>query len=119
MKQEFAPFLPLLEGIKVVATPGTSAYLKEQGLDVIMEVTEVQQIQALCHQGDIKAFVNTPTIGNKRGRFGFELRQLAVQLHIPCFTSLDTFSSYLQVKPGAKKEPLDLGVYLQRERVTI
>lgn len=119
MKEEFSPFLTALEGKKVVATPGTAAFLREQGVEVIEEVTEMKQIQALCHEGEIKAFVNTPTMGNRQGRFGFELRQLAVQLQIPCFTSLDTFSSYLQVKPGAVKEPLDLGVYLQRERVTI
>lgn len=119
MKEEFAPFLPSLQGIKVVSTPGTAAFLKEQGIDVIAEVTEVQQVKELCHQGEIKAFVNTPTVGNKRGRLGFELRQLAVQLNIPCFTSLDTFSSYLQVKAGTSAEPLDLGVYLKRERVTI
>lgn len=119
MKEEFAPFLPSLQGIKVVATPGTAAFLKEQGIEVIGQVTEVQQVKELCHQGEIKAFVNTPTVGNKRGRLGFELRQLAVQLNIPCFTSLDTFSSYLQVKAGTSAEPLDLGVYLKRERVTI
>ncbi len=119
MKEEFAAFLPSLQGVNVVATPGTAAYLKEQGITVIAEVTDVQEVKELCHQGDIKVFVNTPTVGNKRGRLGFELRQLAVQLNIPCFTSLDTFSSYLQVKAGTAAEPLDLGVYLKRERVTI
>ena len=118
MKQEFPSFLPFLQGMKVAATPGTVTFLKEHGLKEVVEVTEIEQVKALCQQGVIKALVNTPTMGNKRGRFGFELRQLAVQLHIPCFTSLDTFSSYLQVKPGAAEEPLDLGVYLQRERVT-
>jgi carbamoyl-phosphate synthase large subunit len=119
MKEEFVAFLPLLQELKLIATPGTASYLRSHGLQVAAEVTEVSQVRKICTDEKVKAFVNTPTMGNKRGRFGFELRQLAVQLNIPCFTSLDTFASYGKVKAEDATEPLDLSVYLKRKEKVV
>jgi carbamoyl-phosphate synthase large subunit len=119
MKEEFVAFLPILKGLKLISTPGTAAYLRGHGLEVAAEVTEVSQVREICTGEKVKAFVNTPTMGNKRGRFGFELRQLAVQLNIPCFTSLDTFASYGKVKAEDGAEPVDLSVYLERKEKVV
>ncbi|MEW9669490.1 carbamoyl-phosphate synthase (glutamine-hydrolyzing) large subunit [Ammoniphilus sp. 3BR4] len=120
MKEEFVPFLHELKGLTLMATPGTSAYLQSHGLNVTEIVEDAKRVREICTTQEVKALVNTPTVGNRQGRLGFELRQLAVQLNIPCFTSLDTFSSYLKVKAGTSTEPLDLGNYLrQKERVNI
>jgi carbamoyl-phosphate synthase large subunit len=70
-------------------------------------------VKAICAERQVKAFVNTPTLGNKRGRLGFELRQLALALNIPCFTFLDTFASYLEVHGYKTGDVVDLGEYLQ------
>jgi carbamoyl-phosphate synthase large subunit len=118
MKKEFKP--AALTGLNIIATPGTAAFLQDHGLAVEAIVTEAAQLKERHLDKEMKAILNTPTVGNKQGRFGFALRQLAVQLNIPCFTSLDTFDSYLKVQAGNEAEPLDLGVYLkQKERVQI
>ncbi|RXT04004.1 carbamoyl-phosphate synthase (glutamine-hydrolyzing) large subunit [Ammoniphilus sp. CFH 90114] len=120
MKEEFVPFLSELKELNLIATPGTAAYLTSHGLPVTEVVEDAKRVRDICTKQEVKALVNTPTVGNKQGRLGFELRQLAVQLNIPCFTSLDTFSSYLKVKAGNITEPLDLGQYLrEKERVNI
>ncbi|HJV44668.1 MAG TPA: carbamoyl-phosphate synthase (glutamine-hydrolyzing) large subunit [Bacillota bacterium] len=119
-KEEMKGKLSALSGLKILATPGTAAYLQQHGLAVEAVLTKAAQVKEWHQTTEIKAILNTPTVGNKQGRFGFELRQVAVQLNIPCFTSLDTFQSYLQVKAGNVSDPLDLNVYLQqKERVQI
>ncbi|WP_134704528.1 carbamoyl-phosphate synthase (glutamine-hydrolyzing) large subunit [Ammoniphilus sp. YIM 78166] len=118
MKQEFQPFLAGLQGLNIVATKGTASYLETNGIPVQEVIEDAKRVREICTTQEVKALVNTPTVGNKQGRLGFELRQLAVQLNIPCFTSLDTFSSYLKVKAGNATEPLDLGQYMrEKERV--
>jgi len=119
MKREFTDWIPLLKAYHVLATPGTAAFLRAKGVEVVQEVTDVEQVKAFGLEQEIKAVVNTPTVGNKRGRLGFELRQLAVQLNIPCFTSLDTFYAYLQVKAGEQTELLDLKAYLEKTEVKL
>jgi carbamoyl-phosphate synthase large subunit len=41
--------------------------------------------------------VNTPTRGKIPGRVGFAMRRAAFERHLPCFTSLDTASAFLDV----------------------
>jgi carbamoyl-phosphate synthase large subunit len=114
-KKDFIPHIKTLKdlNVQIIATPGTAALLKENGVDV-QEIVETQErVKAICAERQVKAFVNTPTLGNKRGRLGFELRQLALALNIPCFTFLDTFASYLEVHGYKTGDVVDLGEYLQ------
>ncbi|WCN38169.1 carbamoyl-phosphate synthase (glutamine-hydrolyzing) large subunit [Aneurinibacillus uraniidurans] len=113
-KAAFVPHIAMLKklGVQVIATPGTAALLNEHDLQVAEVVETVERVKAICADRPVKAFVNTPTLGNKRGRFGFELRQLALALNIPCFTFLDTFASYLDVHGHGAGEAIDLGSYL-------
>jgi carbamoyl-phosphate synthase large subunit len=45
----------------------------------------------------VSVVVNTPTRGKIPGRAGFTLRRAAFERHLPCFTSLDTASAFLEV----------------------
>ncbi|MBP1932578.1 carbamoyl-phosphate synthase (glutamine-hydrolyzing) large subunit [Ammoniphilus resinae] len=119
MKREFMDWIPLLKAYRVLATPGTAAFLRDNGVEIVQEVTDVEQVKAFGLEQEIKSVVNTPTVGNKHGRLGFGLRQLAVQLNIPCFTSLDTFYAYLQVKTGEQTEPMELKAYLKQKEVKL
>ena len=44
----------------------------------------------LIQSGKIKLIINTPTKGRKPDRDGFKIRRKAVEMSIPCLTSLDT-----------------------------
>ncbi|MBN6186930.1 carbamoyl-phosphate synthase (glutamine-hydrolyzing) large subunit [Aneurinibacillus sp. BA2021] len=116
--QDKKPFIPHIQTLKeldiqIIATPGTAALLTEHGVDVQDIIETQEQAKQICASRPVKAFVNTPTLGNKRGRLGFELRQLALSLNIPCFTFLDTFASYLSVHGYGTGDAVDLGAYLQ------
>ncbi len=119
--QDKEDFLPHIGGLKelelnILATPGTAAFLGGYGLKVAEVVDSQERVRQICSQQQVKAFVNTPTLGNKRGRLGFELRQLALAFNIPCFTFLDTFASYLDVHGFVPGEAVDLGKYLAGEQ---
>ncbi|WCK54161.1 carbamoyl-phosphate synthase (glutamine-hydrolyzing) large subunit [Aneurinibacillus sp. Ricciae_BoGa-3] len=117
-KQAFIPYLPKLKelNLSILATPGTAAFLAQHDVPVKEIVETPEQVKELCTQMPVKAFVNTPTLGNKRGRLGFALRQLALSLNITCFTFLDTFASYLAVHGHKLGEAQDLGRYLLEEK---
>ncbi|KUO78807.1 MAG: carbamoyl phosphate synthase large subunit [Desulfosporosinus sp. BRH_c37] len=87
-------------GFRILATEGTSRYLKSEGL-------RVEQIAKL-HDGSneiidgirkqkIQYVVNTTTHGRVQESDGFAIRRAAVEHGIPCFTSLDTAAALLQV----------------------
>ena len=87
-------------GFRILATEGTTRYLKNEGL-------RVEQIAKL-HDGSneiidgirnqkIQYVVNTTTHGRVQESDGFAIRRAAVEHGIPCFTSLDTAAALLQV----------------------
>lgn len=87
-------------GFRILATEGTTRYLKSEGL-------RVEQIAKL-HDGSneiidgirkqkIQYVVNTTTHGRVQESDGFAIRRAAVEHGIPCFTSLDTAAALLQV----------------------
>ena len=93
-------------GYSLVATQGTAAFFKENGLYVREveklaggedeEGTLVEDIR----QGRVQAVVNT--MGNTRASLttatdGFRIRQEAISRGIPLFTSLDTVAAILKV----------------------
>lgn len=87
-------------GFRILATEGTTRYLKSEGLRV--------ETIAKLHDGSneiidgirkqtIQYVVNTTTHGRVQESDGFAIRRAAVEHGIPCFTSLDTAEALLQV----------------------
>jgi carbamoyl-phosphate synthase large subunit len=75
-------------GFALVATPGTGAAIKAQGLHV--RVVDNSGAVALVRDGEIGVVVNTPTHGYCPDRHGFALRRAAFELNVPAVTSLDS-----------------------------
>lgn len=86
-------------GFEICATPGTAEFLGSQGIRVEM-VRKLHQesptVIDVLRRGDIKLVVNTMTAGKQPQRDGFRIRRTAVELGIPCFTSLDTLTAFLE-----------------------
>jgi len=87
-------------GFRILATEGTTRYLKNEGL-------RVEQIAKL-HDGSneiidgirkqkIQYVLNTTTHARAQASDGFAIRRAAVEHGIPCFTSLDTAAALLLV----------------------
>lgn len=100
-----AEALPLLKrlaerGFKILATMGTAAYLRVNGVEVIKlnKLAEgSSQIMEAIRDGQIQLVVNTITRGKEPERDGFKIRRAAVEHNVPCLTSLDTVKAFLQV----------------------
>ena len=87
-------------GYHIIATSGTGKYFNEQGfpVDVVRKIHEGgTNIATLIRNGKIDLVVNTLTFGKHPERDGFNLRRMAVELAIPCLTSLDTAREVLRV----------------------
>jgi carbamoyl-phosphate synthase large subunit len=87
-------------GFQIAATEGTAAALKEKGL----EVNIVQKLGEgspdsleLISDDQIDLVINTLTKGKVPERDGFKIRRSAVEMGIPCLTSLDTTHAMLKV----------------------
>jgi len=99
-----AEALPLLKklaerGFKIMATMGTAAYLRVNGVEVtkLNKLSEGSDIMDAIREGRIQLVVNTITRGKEPQRDGFRIRRAAVEHNIPCLTSLDTVKAFLQV----------------------
>lgn len=97
--------LPLVKrfqdlGFRILATEGTTQVLKEAGIEV-ERVSKLHQgsseITDGIRDGQIKGVINTTTHNKRQASDGFVIRRSAVEQGIPCFTSLDTASAWLQV----------------------
>ena len=106
-----AEVLPLIQGFaelgfKIVATEGTSNYLKAEGIDV-EQVNKVRDgspnIVDLIRQDKINLVINTLTKGKLPERDGFQIRRAAVEHNIPALTSLDTTKVILGVLKELKE----------------
>ena len=87
-------------GYRVSATAGTGRYFNERGMNVeiVRKIHETgQNIATLIRGGKIDLVVNTLTFGKRPERDGFTLRRMAVELAVPCLTSLDTAREVLRV----------------------
>ena len=87
-------------GYHIIATEGTGQYFAEHGLqvDIVRKIHEEgQNIATLLRSGKIDLVVNTLTFGKRPERDGFNLRRMAVELAVPCLTSLDTAREVLRV----------------------
>lgn len=87
-------------GYRIMATTGTGKYLQENGLEVTI-VRKIHEggetIATLLRDGKIDLVLNTLTFGKHPERDGFNLRRMAVELAVPCLTSLDTAREVLRV----------------------
>lgn len=97
--------LPILKGFynrgfKIIATAGTSRILEEQGITV-QTVNKIKEgspnIVDLIRDGQVDCVVNTLTHGRRPSSDGFMIRRAAVELNVPCLTSLDTLKVVLDV----------------------
>lgn len=103
--------LPMLEeysrlGYRLLATTGTARFLRQAELEV-GEVAKIHEgrpnlLDAMA-SGEVSLVVNTLTKGKIPARDGFQIRRAAVELGLPCFTSLDTARAMLQALQEVKK----------------
>ena len=107
-KKEALPILKAFDniGFKIAATEGTSKVLQELGIKVqsVKKMTEGSpNIVDLIKDGQVDFVVNTLTHGRKPSSDGFLIRRAAVELNVPCLTSLDTLKVVLDVITEGKE----------------
>ncbi|GBU11080.1 carbamoyl-phosphate synthase large subunit [Erysipelotrichaceae bacterium] len=90
-------------GYSIVATKGTAAFFKENGISVVevdkrKDATDKNIINML-KAGGVQFVVNTVSNDNNSSSLedGFLIRRHAVENNIACLTSLDTFEAIVQV----------------------
>ena len=87
-------------GYHIMATGGTGRYFTEHGVNCTV-VNKISEGNPNCadfiREGKVDLMLNTLTYGKKPEREGFQLRRLAVEMGIPCLTSLDTAREVLHV----------------------
>lgn len=92
-------------GYKIMATGGTGAFFADQGIECEL-VRKIHEGENNCADyirgGKVDLMLNTLTYGKRPEREGFQLRRLAVEMAVPCLTSLDTAREVLRVV--AKRE---------------
>ncbi|CFX75243.1 Carbamoyl-phosphate synthase, large subunit [Syntrophomonas zehnderi OL-4] len=101
-KQEAIPILKAFYdmGFKLIATAGTAAALRAAGIEVehVNKINEgTPHIVDLIREGKADFIVNTLTHGRDQFSDGFVIRRAAVELKVPCLTSLDTLKAMQEV----------------------
>jgi carbamoyl-phosphate synthase large subunit len=101
-KQETIPIVKELVGLgfRILATAGTAKALKSLGIRVetVKKLHEGSpNIVDLLRAGKINLVLNTLTRGKMPEREGFRIRRTAVELGVPCITSLDTMKAIVAV----------------------
>ena len=91
-------------GCKLVATEGTAAMIAELGLPV-RPVTKLvgrghPNVSDVIADGTVDAVINTVTGIREVLQDGFHIRRAAVDMRIPCFTSLDTARAAVESMTG-------------------
>ncbi len=99
-KEEALPLLTRLHrlGVQIIATEGTGHLLAQAGIpsEPVRKIEEgAPNVLDLIRDGGADLVLNTLTRGRRAERDGFQVRRAAVELGIPCLTSLDTFSALL------------------------
>lgn len=80
-------------GFKLYATAGTAEVIKRLGLkvNIVQKIHENNKnILSLFNNGLIQYIISTSARGSNPARDSFKIRRRAVQLGIPCLTSIDT-----------------------------
>lgn len=120
-KEEAIPILKVFadRGFNLMATEGTAEALKAAGIPV-QKVSKLKEgspnIVDLIREGKVDFVVNTSTHERKPFTDGFHIRRAAVELGVPCLTSLDTMRVLLEVIEEGKNL-VDLPLYSLQEYV--
>ncbi len=97
-------------GFKLVATRGTSDYLRRQGVDVqtVYRISEHKSPNALdlMRQRQIDLIINTPSMTHSAKRDGYVMRRLAVELGIPFITALTSAEAEVEAINFARRHSL-------------
>ncbi|RDV81678.1 carbamoyl-phosphate synthase large subunit [Ammonifex thiophilus] len=124
-KEEALPLVKELAqlGFKILATSGTARMLSAAGIPVetVKKLHEGSpNIIDLLRAGKIQMVLNTLTKGRRPEREGFRIRRTAVELGIPCITSLDTMRAVVEVmqarRQGIRLPVVSLQEYQEREK---
>ncbi len=113
-KEEAIPVLKGFyhRGFRLIATEGTAAALKKQGIEVetVKKIKEGSpNIVDLIRAGKVNLVINTLTHGRRPFSDGFQIRRAAVELSIPCLTSLDTVRVvYEVIQEGENAADMDV-----------
>ncbi|MDP2744780.1 MAG: carbamoyl-phosphate synthase large subunit, partial [Dehalococcoidia bacterium] len=108
-----AEALPIIRGFASVgyelyATEGTAAMIQASGLPVKTISKKLSEghpnILDVISSGKVNGVVNTVTGGRIPLRDGFEIRRVATEKRVPCFTSLDTVRAVLQALSNGKQD---------------
>jgi carbamoyl-phosphate synthase large subunit len=86
-------------GFELFATGNTAHILNSHGIatNTVRKIDQASpNLLDLIQSGRIKLIINTPTKGRKTERDGFKIRRKAVEMSIPCMTSLDTANALLE-----------------------
>jgi carbamoyl-phosphate synthase large subunit len=99
-------------GFKLWATERTSDFMQEKGIPVnsVKKIGDPSpNIIDLIESGQVSLIINTPTRGKKPERDGFKIRRKALEMAIPCLTSLDTAKAILEtVTLNSNEEGVDV-----------
>lgn len=99
-------------GYELYATGKTANMLNHHGVatNAVRKIDEGSpNILDLIQSGKISMIINTPTKGRKPDRDGFKIRRKAVEISIPCLTSLDTAKAIIEcLKLGKSEKDLDI-----------
>lgn len=119
-KTELIPIAERFEkfGYELWATGKTANMLNMHGIatNAVKKIEEGSpNILDLISSGRIKLVVNTPTKGRQPERDGFKIRRKAVEISIPCLTSLDTAKALLRCiemeNSGVEMGIIDLSIF--------
>ena len=92
-------------GYKIYATEGTARLVQSLGDSEVIIARRLGEgypnVVDVVRQGMVDAVVNTTVGGGVDPiRDGFQIRRAAVELRIPCFTSIDTAGAAIQSLAG-------------------
>ncbi|MCX6012810.1 MAG: carbamoyl-phosphate synthase large subunit [Chloroflexi bacterium] len=106
-------------GYRIYATEGTSRFIEAAGIQVKMIVQKIgsghPDVIDIIENGSVNTVVNTLTERAIPLRDGFEIRRVATERRIPCFTSLDTARAAIDtvISGGKTYNVLPLSEYLK------
>ncbi len=105
-------------GFTLYATGKTAHMLNHNGIatNAVKKLDEGSpNILDLIQSGKLGMIINTPTKGRKPDRDGFKIRRKAVEMSIPCLTSLDTALAVIKClklgKTEGELEVLNLDIF--------
>ncbi len=99
-------------GLKLYATRGTAAHLREHGVPVetVYRISENRSPDALglMRRGEIRLVINTPTSSSGARRDGYMMRRLAIDMGIPFITTLRGAAAAAAAIAEVKSAQLDV-----------